>query len=86
MYFQQTSGVNVNQNLSTPDLSSSKFLGLWILLKYCFNDPHIIIISSIGLRSDDSDAVADQLTLFSSKNVFNQFTSMFRVINQTCAA
>lgn len=54
-------GVRVIQNRSIPAFSSSKFLGLYWLLRYCFIDPHTF---SIGFKSGDSGGVGHQLTLF----------------------
>jgi len=50
IYWQQTSGVSVSQNLSIPNLSCSKFLGLYVFLMHCFNDPHANLMR---LRSGD---------------------------------
>ena len=42
MYHLHTSGVSVIQNLSMPALSSSRFLGLYAVLKYCFIESHTL--------------------------------------------
>lgn len=66
MYCWQTSGVRVAQNCLIPFFNCSKFLGLYVLRRYCLRDPHIF---SIGFKSGDSGGKGHQLILFSWKNV-----------------
>lgn len=47
-----------------PALSSSRFLGLYAVLKYCFIEPHTF---SMGFKSGDSGEDGHHSTLFLSK-------------------
>ena len=65
MYLLQISGVKELQKHCIPFLSSSKFLGLYVVLRNCLNEPHVF---SIGFRSGDSGGVRHQNTPFSERN------------------
>ena len=66
MYRWQISGVRVPQNCLIPFFNSCKFLGLYVLRRYCLREPQIF---SIGFKSGDSGGVGHQFTLFSSKKI-----------------